>query len=249
MLARTERPMIRMGGAEIAALVETADRATLATIAAELAHRDSRKARTLAARVAGMMAAPAPSAYPPPLPPPEIIPCVHSEVAPEYREQVVSVTRGTPRTAPPRKPAAPDALAAALAWLDQYPAGRREANRLRRALRGPNADHTRAALLAMHAWRTRRAVLPVPQPAIRPAAPDWCEAFGWPSEAAWKEAAQRAPLITAQAGTPASDAEHAAWRSFMAKARLAAVAAAAPAPPPAPAAPPPVRPATRRTAF
>ena len=253
MLARTPRPHMRLATAQLATMVDGAPAGLLAEIAAELAHRDRKPARALAARIAELMTGAAPAAYAPVA---DVIPCINGEIAPGHRDVVIDVAPAPrpARKAPVKRAArSVDLVADALAWLAGSTAGKREANRLRRALRGPNADHARAALLAMHAWRTRRAVLAVPPAAIQPSAPDWCEAFGWPSEAAWKAAAERAPRITAPAGTPASDAEHAAWRSFMAKARLAAVAAAARPPAPAPAVEPveaaPARPATRRAAF
>jgi len=94
------RPMVRETTAALAALAETADRATLAVILAECGHRDRKPARVLAERIAGMLAGEAvtdavaamdtaPVAY-------EVIPCVHGEVVPEYREVAVPLPEPAP---------------------------------------------------------------------------------------------------------------------------------------------------------
>jgi hypothetical protein len=102
---RAARPFMRFTTAEIAARVPGSNTATLAEIAAELAHRERPAARKLAEEVAKLLQASAPRHEP------EVaaivIPCRNGEVLPEYREEVITVSRGPLPEMPQVPPAAP----------------------------------------------------------------------------------------------------------------------------------------------
>lgn len=181
MLQNTTRPYFRASTGELAALVDAGQ--DLPGIAAELAHRNRRAARALAARVADMLRSgasvvalrDADTDQPVAVQiergepfrraaDPAVILCEHGEVIPDQRETVVSVERVKPADAPARRKAKAKGTAAP----DAPEALPREylADYLRRHRKYAKSADAKAALPALawreYCWRFRREVVPLP---------------------------------------------------------------------------------------